>query len=350
VNFYTDQTYTVINYQLVHGTLMTVGLVFMIGGGIFIARYLRPLNPKWEYVHIAVQLFSLLTAASGLIVIEVYSPPAVHFGTFHTIFGLLIMTGVVMQGVRGSMVAKKLMQKITSTFSRLFHWWLGRMLWLVACVNVFLGMQLYGFQGATNYIIFSLYGVWLFIIIMLFAVAEKLKQQNIKNKKILIKTRSSNSRAIHRHTVDINNYLYNSADYMAKPTVGGLNRSTTNLLSKSGSNNIYNNNSENSSNNSSNNILDYSENNSNNSKTSSSNNLFDNSKNSDIVSDNNITPAPIGKLFDSSMSITPTNDKKNQKLPYNWTTTLTLIVLLLYIIIGGAFVSAIVVLMFSTKL
>jgi uncharacterized membrane protein YhaH (DUF805 family) len=93
-----------------------------------------------------------------------------HFENAHQVIGLIIFIFAVLQTILG-VVINHLFDANRSTlpWHDQLHWWLGRLVMLLAVINIFLGIELY---GENESVLMGLFGAFIVIVIGVFAVGQ----------------------------------------------------------------------------------------------------------------------------------------------------------------------------------
>ncbi|KAJ1569633.1 hypothetical protein HK096_002467, partial [Nowakowskiella sp. JEL0078] len=138
--------FTVANKNLIHGVLMTISWVLCPIIGIFVARYLKDVLGKWWYYTHVIVMFggSLLLSTTGILfIVLTSSPPHFSLDSAHKPIGLAIGIDAIIQTVLG-FICNHLWspERRTVPWWDKVHWWNGRLLTVLALVNVYLGLSL----------------------------------------------------------------------------------------------------------------------------------------------------------------------------------------------------------------
>ncbi|EGF83427.1 hypothetical protein BATDEDRAFT_36502 [Batrachochytrium dendrobatidis JAM81] len=159
----------------VHGIMMVVAWSISPAIGIFVARYLKiTLGAKWFHLHIFFMFVvtGILTIAS-IVVVYIYKTSA-HFSSYHEVIGLTVGVGMLVQFFLGFLSNATFNPKRSRIpLQDRVHWWFGRILALLAIVNVFFGMNLYdslGFPISVGYKIG--FGILIAVIVICFIAAQ----------------------------------------------------------------------------------------------------------------------------------------------------------------------------------
>ncbi|KAL2913511.1 hypothetical protein HK105_206971 [Polyrhizophydium stewartii] len=129
-----------------HGIILVVAWLVCPAAGIFIARYLKfALGVWWFRLHVFFLFVGtgLLTIA-GIVLIYLYKAPP-HLENPHEILGFTVGIAMLLQIILGVVSDRLFDPKRTSTpIQDILHWWMGRIVVVLAIVNLFLGLNLYG--------------------------------------------------------------------------------------------------------------------------------------------------------------------------------------------------------------
>lgn len=129
--------------MIAHGILFYMAWAISPFIGIFIARYLKQTLGVWWYrLHLGFMFVGtgLLTLIS-FIVIVLYKKPN-HFDDTHTILGLVISVATGLQVLLGFLANALWDAKRTAIpWWDKAHWWLGRSVFILALVNIYLGID-----------------------------------------------------------------------------------------------------------------------------------------------------------------------------------------------------------------
>ncbi|KAL6078705.1 hypothetical protein QOT17_001348 [Balamuthia mandrillaris] len=177
VNFFTGaSSESTTNAEILkqyHGAVMTLAFGVLLTFGVFVARYHRPAW-YWFFLHAFTQLMALILAISGLAVIVATVQnhgSGHHFDNVHARFGLatLLMTCLVVPALGlWAHIWRDPTRKSPRVFPNRFHYWLGRLTWVMGLVAVFLGLHQYG----ANAPFFVLFGVFIGAAVLLALFVE----------------------------------------------------------------------------------------------------------------------------------------------------------------------------------
>ena len=140
----------------IHALLMWIGFLICPSIGVFIARFLkRKLGHNWFRMHATIMTFGSLAAVSGVLVICLYTPSSSsssstsrNFQSSHAKLGLVILSLLGLQIVLGVMSNFLFNVKRSSIpMQDKMHWWMGRLLAILALVQIQAGWSLYQALG-----------------------------------------------------------------------------------------------------------------------------------------------------------------------------------------------------------
>ncbi|KAJ3360605.1 hypothetical protein HDU91_004474 [Kappamyces sp. JEL0680] len=165
-----------------HAALMWVAWVVCPLAGIFVARYLKSrLGHNWFRIHMAVMgLGTGLLGIGGVVVLFLFQTGP-HFNSNHSLVGLGVSGLMIVQIALG--IASNLMfdpNRAAIPLVDKAHWWIGRLLFVAALVNIQLGFMLFQTLPYTfsNYVMYGHWGL-VGIGLLLFIGAEfKFGQDN----------------------------------------------------------------------------------------------------------------------------------------------------------------------------
>jgi uncharacterized membrane protein len=152
----------------IHGGMMFVAWFILPIVGIYIARFFRKRN--WFPVHLTMMILTLLLTVSSFILIVLHRPYP-HFSSYdklnnsHTKIGLTVFIGLIIQVILGSIAH-------TIRKTNVIHKLLGRLLVILALINVIIGMFVYSSFGNISKGYFISIYILLGIIISIFMVSE----------------------------------------------------------------------------------------------------------------------------------------------------------------------------------
>ncbi|KAJ3258968.1 DOMON domain-containing protein frrs1L [Boothiomyces macroporosus] len=175
---------------ITHGSLMFIAWVISPFIGIYIARYLKnTLGHTWYILHV---FFMAAVTGAGTIasflLIFLYSPDRFStddstVGDYHEKIGLAVAITVVIQVVLGFVcnAAYDPDRTLIPWWDQL-HWWLGRSLFLIGVLNVYLGILYYQERFDAVWAIPAFWG-FLVLGIALFATANYKDSKDSKSMK-----------------------------------------------------------------------------------------------------------------------------------------------------------------------
>eukprot|EP00842_Homolaphlyctis_polyrhiza_P000139 jgi/Hompol1/1125/HPOL_000045-RA len=159
-----------------HGIFMFIAWGVSPFVGIYIARYMKDQLGVWWYrIHVAIMVVFclLLSLGSALLIILFRSPP--HFTDPHHILGLTVSISVVLQVVFGFLAnAYWDPDRDRAGIWDLVHIWFGRLTFVAAIANLYLGLVLYQNIGYWLPLWAPIaLGVYVFVACIIFALGER---------------------------------------------------------------------------------------------------------------------------------------------------------------------------------
>ncbi|KAJ3269837.1 hypothetical protein HDV01_000885 [Terramyces sp. JEL0728] len=136
---------------ITHGVMMFIAWAVSPFIGIYIARYMKStLGHTWYILHVF--FMSVLTGAATLvsfILIFLYSSDRFStdesIGNAHEKLGLVVVLGMIVQIILGYVSNAKFdANRVGIPWWDKAHWWVGRSMFLLGIVNVYLGIKFYG--------------------------------------------------------------------------------------------------------------------------------------------------------------------------------------------------------------
>lgn len=124
-----------------HGALQVFGWGVLLPIGAIVARYAREYDPAWFYIHATFQIigfiFIIAGVATGVALAKDVEVPGLNghkgLGLFLLILAILQVLAVVFRPKKDSNTRK---------YWNWYHWWVGRLALFLACINVFVGLNL----------------------------------------------------------------------------------------------------------------------------------------------------------------------------------------------------------------
>jgi hypothetical protein len=149
-----SNSFPITTVHLIHGILMWVAWVVSPMIGIYVARYLKTaLGHTWFVIHrFLMGVLTIFVSFVSFVLIFLYRPllktPGSNIESSHVIVGFIIVLMMFFQGYLGYYSDKKfsLVRTKIPWWDKL-HWWVGRALFLLGLVNVYLGIFLYENNG-----------------------------------------------------------------------------------------------------------------------------------------------------------------------------------------------------------
>jgi magnesium-transporting ATPase (P-type) len=138
----------------------------------YIALFLKGIGHLWFQLHTAFQVLTVACMFIAFVIVEATlgSSREAHFKYAHNDIGIIIVIlafGQVMFGYLANKMWSPDRPK-TPIFPDKIHWWLGRLLFALAVINIFLGFDAYGFTK-TKPATFIIFAVWVVIMVLLVA-------------------------------------------------------------------------------------------------------------------------------------------------------------------------------------
>ncbi|KAJ1554659.1 Peroxidase mlt-7, partial [Nowakowskiella sp. JEL0078] len=171
-----------------HGILMMISFLLLFPLGIYLKRYY--IGSQFVFVHIGIQITSVVIMLGGLVVIFLYGSWTIDTPLWfaHLILGFLLLLSVITVAIIGSIIkwAKNSSFKIRVVLKNM-HYWIARVVIVLGFVQTFIGIYKYypinHFSMTVTY-----FGWWIgfavaFLIwITMFIVGELVKKGGIKFK------------------------------------------------------------------------------------------------------------------------------------------------------------------------
>eukprot|EP01113_Clastostelium_recurvatum_P020846 TRINITY_DN2467_c0_g1_i2.p1 TRINITY_DN2467_c0_g1~~TRINITY_DN2467_c0_g1_i2.p1 ORF type:complete len:248 (+),score=39.97 TRINITY_DN2467_c0_g1_i2:40-783(+) len=159
---------------------MGVAWVMFAGVGMILSRYGRPMGRSWIRGHAVFQGLTGIIVIVAFVIIEVEIGSRVHFTSFHQVLGLISVSLTMCQIVVGifayimpSFSFRKAGDKTIPFWPHHIHHWVGRANYLIALINIYLGFYLYNVQGTLGVGLQVVYGVFLFILFVMYVIMER---------------------------------------------------------------------------------------------------------------------------------------------------------------------------------
>lgn len=146
---------------VIHGVLMVVAWLLLAPAGIFVMRYLKKYNPTAFYAHLTLMTltFVLVVSAYGLAMWK-----GNHVERTHMWIGTFATFGATAQVICGAMRPAKGHQ-LRRTFV-LLHSNIGRVAWVLAVVNIFIGLRIADADRWAYIICSAAVGVFLLLMVI----------------------------------------------------------------------------------------------------------------------------------------------------------------------------------------
>eukprot|EP01104_Vermistella_antarctica_P005146 TRINITY_DN1556_c0_g1_i1.p1 TRINITY_DN1556_c0_g1~~TRINITY_DN1556_c0_g1_i1.p1 ORF type:complete len:300 (+),score=48.99 TRINITY_DN1556_c0_g1_i1:107-901(+) len=171
--------------MVLHGLGMILGWCFCITLGTVVSRYLKGhLQGGWFGLHIWIQSAGvLLTVISfGLIFAHISSGGGTHFiGGPHHVLGTVVVLGSIGQVLLGIVAHLVWYEGKPPGLWDKLHWWLGRGIYVIALVNVYLGINLLQVENySISGVVWISFAFFLFVLILGFGYFEMNKTNKAK--------------------------------------------------------------------------------------------------------------------------------------------------------------------------
>ncbi|KAJ3130003.1 hypothetical protein HK100_008327 [Physocladia obscura] len=168
----TAESTSVPTLVVLHGLFMFLAWFVFPSAAIFIARFLKHrLGHLWYQLHVGLMIGGTgLSIILGLAFVEVYVVQKFGLPSFHSKLGVAIALGVYpLQVLLGYISNAKFSEdrKAIPWWDQL-HWWIGRLVFLAAIVNIFLGLKLAGVGQA----LLIAFPVVIVLVFFVFVIAE----------------------------------------------------------------------------------------------------------------------------------------------------------------------------------
>lgn len=153
-----------VNFYLVHGCLFFLGWNLIPYIGILAAGPMKPLLGVWWFrIHVGMMAFMApILSIAGFVLIVIKNGNH-HFQSLHEILGLIIFILQFIQIFSGVVIDRLYNPKRAKIpwYDKL-HWYTGRVLFVLAQVNISLGFYVYDKSGLMNPV-WALFGIVLFL-------------------------------------------------------------------------------------------------------------------------------------------------------------------------------------------
>lgn len=149
-----------IDLRRVHGILMILAWCALLFTGSFFSRYLKVLTTAWFKIHVAIQTIGVAMVLAAFIIIFVSRGGVFTMGA-HQVIGTIIFALTMIQPFIG-LIADRLFDPNRSKVPAQdqIHWWVGRLLLLLAIVNIFLGIDRLFINSTGAFTMYGLFAGW----------------------------------------------------------------------------------------------------------------------------------------------------------------------------------------------
>jgi hypothetical protein len=154
-----------------HGILMVVGWFCFLPIGMFASRYMKTMTPRWFPTHVALQTIGVAMIIISFILIVVEHDGGIHVGP-HQIIGVIVFTATLSLPILG-IIADRMFnskRKVAPVFPDKIHWWVGRLTFLAAIVNVFLGIWQF---SVYSFLLWIFAAAWVILSVVVLIVQER---------------------------------------------------------------------------------------------------------------------------------------------------------------------------------
>lgn len=147
--------------RVAHGALMIIAWLFMVPLGIGIARFFKHLGHRWYLLHVGIQISAIIVMIISLIAVFLTTYPKTSFDSpgivmIHAVIGVIVsVMGILVQPILGYLSNKYYNphRKGAPAYPDKIHWWAGRLTYLLAIANIFIGIDVFGEKAMVWYIV-----------------------------------------------------------------------------------------------------------------------------------------------------------------------------------------------------
>jgi cytochrome b561 len=164
------------NYILrIHGIMMVIAWFGSAVISVYIARYFRRLH--WFPAHLFFTITTLLLTIASFILIVLHRPYP-HFSSFYSLnnahvkIGLTVVIALILQVILGSVAHTLYKPRDYLPWFNQIHRVLGKLLAILAMINVIIGMYVYSSFGEISTGYFIAVYVLLGVIVITFIISE----------------------------------------------------------------------------------------------------------------------------------------------------------------------------------
>eukprot|EP00029_Vermamoeba_vermiformis_P009811 TRINITY_DN5025_c0_g1_i1.p1 TRINITY_DN5025_c0_g1~~TRINITY_DN5025_c0_g1_i1.p1 ORF type:complete len:918 (+),score=220.33 TRINITY_DN5025_c0_g1_i1:175-2928(+) len=154
-----------------HGMLMVIGWFCFLPIGMFASRYMKTMTPRWFPTHVALQTIGVAIIIVSFIIIVVDHGGRIHVGA-HQIIGVIVFGLTLSMPILG-IISDKMFdpkRKSAPVFPDQIHWWVGRLTFLIAIVNVFLGIWMF---SVYSFLLWIFATAWVILSLIVLIVQER---------------------------------------------------------------------------------------------------------------------------------------------------------------------------------
>jgi hypothetical protein len=154
-----------------HAILMFISWYILSTFGVFVARFMKSLLGVWWFrIHIGTLTLALLGTIVALVLIVLAEGQ--NFDGPHQILGLLVVSLSIFQGILGVVIDTLFNpNRISIPWYDKLHWWVGRVLYVLGIVTIFLGIPLL-YVGTDYSGVLLGFGILVFLTVLVFGLAQ----------------------------------------------------------------------------------------------------------------------------------------------------------------------------------
>ncbi|XP_024373764.1 cytochrome b561 and DOMON domain-containing protein At3g07570 [Physcomitrium patens] len=156
-----------------HGALQVFGWGILLPIGVLFARYAKSLDPAWFYIHITFQMIGFIFVIAGLGTgVSLANEINVHGLAGHKGLGFFLFALAILQVL--AVIARPGKDAKLRKYWNWYHWWVGRLALFLACINIFVGLNLTKNNRAGTNPLKTSYIILLVLELVVFAILEAL--------------------------------------------------------------------------------------------------------------------------------------------------------------------------------
>jgi len=171
-----------------HAVFMSLAWVIFASSGIFVSRFLKNYFPiYWFRIHIGLLACTCLSTSFGFLMILIFLKFDFVLSEPHHGLGYFTLFGLIIQPILGYLADKNFQPTRIQVpiYPDRIHWYFGLTLWIVALINISLGLQMVPDWGIWPWIF---YFILIAFLIAIFAFTSKPEddKHNKEKKDILL--------------------------------------------------------------------------------------------------------------------------------------------------------------------